>query len=90
MMQVQKPIILLLHYASDEFCSALLFPRWHAQFQLAMEVESGSSYGQRVRTLCSVIVLGNHTDGHKVFKSLDFDSVPDDRIGGIWRLVWSD
>ena len=90
LMQVQKPIILLLHYASDEFCSALLFPRWHAQFQLAMEVESGSSYGQRVSTFCSVIVPGNHNDGHKVFKSLDFDSVPDDRIGGIWRLFWSD
>ena len=78
-----------MHFASDEHCSALYYPLWYAQFELAMNVQPGAAYGLRTETFCSVVVPGTHDDGYKLFKTLSFDSVADERAGVFWRAAWA-
>ena len=33
LIKVKKPIVCMVHYASDEHCSALHYPYWHAVFE---------------------------------------------------------
>ena len=87
LMQVSVPL-LLVHFAEDQFCNAVVYSHWFAQFSVAMESPPGDAYGQRKRTFGSFMVPGNHHRAWKAFQGLTFEELSPD-ICAWWRGLWA-
>ena len=84
---MQVPVlVLLVHFAEDEFCNAANYGTWFAQFAIAMESAPGREYGQRRPTFLSCMMSGDHAKAAKLFSTLAFEQ------SGHWDTVswWRD
>ena len=86
-MQVQMPL-LLVHYAQDDFCNALRYPRWFERFEIAMNLVAGDGFGQRQEGFTSVTVQGSHEDAHLTWLTFQFSTLTDEAPQTFWNEIW--
>ena len=72
-------VVCMVHFVSDEFCNALKYPKWHAEFQMAAE--------RAVPNFVNITVPGSHAAGYPLWYRWDFRTLFQDSK---WVAVWED
>ena len=65
---MNSTIVCMVHLAADEFCNASVYPRWYAEFELAIAVQDTD----RTTGSMSYMVPGNHGDAGSLWWNWDF------------------
>ena len=69
---VKSTLVCMVHFAADEFCNASYYPRWYAEFEIAMQCPRPD----RCTGPMSFMVPGNHTDAGSLWRDWDFKFCP--------------
>ena len=78
---VNSTIVCMVHFAADACCNASKYPRWYAEFELAMaEPEGGTGF-------MSYMVPGTHDDGHELWCNWNFAKVSSELVDW-FEMMW--
>ena len=78
---------MLLHFADDWFCNAVVYPTWFKAFAKGMAAPATGDYGFRVATFYSTCLTGSSQRADRILSTLGFDDVEDGHVIGFWRAL---
>ena len=78
---VNSTIVCMVHFAADECCNASKYPRWYAEFELAMAArDHGTGF-------MSYMVPGTHDDGKSLWDDWNFAKVSSELVDW-FEMMW--